>query len=294
MLFPMHMHYPSLLVFLALLFLWCRVWTDDENTFFFNPFVAGPMRMVDRVLAVLRAPLPFLPNRALAALALLGALALKAAVFPALGNPGALFPMRYHHAWAVDIFIFLMFTFQISGVHAILRWMSPRRHDRAAQVAELVARPLAWIRPAPLQLLAVIGGIFVLCALPFAIVFFLIGRDVGAMANELFSETAKQAEFTEAFQHIHVKLWLSLSLTNTLAILQLWSRCALLAIFASLLGLVMPRGNVAVCGRDFASLLLGRFSGLLPVGMVDVTPLVFFYALNWLHGWLLGFIPKLF
>jgi hypothetical protein len=74
--------------------------------------------------------------------------------------------------------------------------------------------------------------------------------------------------------------------------LQIWSHLTLLAILVSWLGLLMPRSYAAAYGRDFCSLLLGRFSGLLVVGMMDLTPLVFFFVVRWLHEQLAALIAQ--
>ena len=265
---------PNLLIHLALLFLWCRVWTDNDRAFVFNPLVTAPMRAVNRVLGWLRAPLPFLPDRALAAVALLLALALKALVAcklhppfweadPPAGNLNLLYLRHYLWCWKTEAAAFLVFTFQIAAINALLLLMSPRRMDRAGQVAELLSRPAGWIRSPALQLPVAFAAIFTCCALPQYAQLFHTGSAVAAKIH---------ASITGA------------SLVSIINILQVWSHCTLLAILFSLLGLLMPRSYAAAYGRDISTLLLGRFSGLLVVGMMDLTPLVFFYAVNWLHG----------
>jgi hypothetical protein len=265
------MTYPNLLIHLALLFLWCRIWTDDDRDFFFNPFISGPMRVVNRVLDVLRAPLPFLPDRVLAAIALLAALALKAAVSKPAGETNPF----YHLHLVVEIIAFLIFAFQIAAINAILLLMSPRRYGRAGQVADLFARPVGWIRPAALQLLVVPVAIFLCCQLS-NIAWFR----VSIIRVELFMQySLSKTMFISVILHF----------LNTL---QVWSKCTLLAILASWAGLIMPRSLVAAYGRDFCSLLLGRFSGSLVVGMMDLTPLVFFFVVRWLHEQLAALIAQ--
>ena len=266
------MDYLNLLINLALLFLWCRIWTDDENTFFFNPLISAPMRVVDKMLGVLRMPLPFLPNRALAALALLGALAVKAAVLPAGFSAG----YGYKIFYLSEILYFLIFTLQIAALNALLRLMSPQRYGRAAQVADLVSRPVGWMRPVAPQLLAVFIAVYV----------------CGSALSVLTSLPHVNARLF--FEFFINKQMVAFAATHFLNILLIWSQLTLLAILSSWTGLIMPGRPIAMYGREFCSLLLGRFSGLLVVGMMDLTPLIFFYVLGWLHGVLAQFVNQLF
>ena len=248
---------PELLLNLALLLLWCRVWTttNDDRAFYFNPLASSMMRATDRVLGWLRAPLPFLPNRALAGLALLLALALKALVMYSRG--GTLFPVDYSNCLINEATLFLIFALQIAGLNALIRLISPGRAGRAGQVAELATRPVSWIPQTAHQMLAALAGIAIIMRLAH-------------------------------HPHIHAVL------RTCVDILQIWSQCTLLAILASLVGLFAPHSPVAAHGREYAAFLLGRFSGLLVVGMLDVTPILFFYGLNFTHGVLYGLIPKFF
>ena len=274
------MDYLNLLINLALLFLWCRIWTDDENTFFFNPLVSAPMRVVDKILGVLRMPLPFLPNRVLAALALLGALALKAMVLP---NVYKIVGVGYANWYISEILNFIIFTLQIAAINALLCLMSPRRLNRAGQVADLLSRPVAWIRPVALQLLVVLVSIHVF-------------RSIDHILDSLFL-IKFELSFTNPDWFLSPFLETSSFVLTTIRFLDtlfIWSQCTLIAILSSWTGLIMPRSPVAAYGREFCSLLLGRFSGLLVVGMMDLTPLIFFYVLGWLHGVLAQFVNQLF
>ena len=258
---------PTLLLHLALLFFWCRIWTEDDRAYFFNPLVLGPMRVVDRVVETLRTPLPFLPRRTLAGLALLGALALKALLWPASvimfvheNVPNVVFTVPYPIQLLNELTLFLILTFQVAAIHAVLRMSSRRRMDRAAQVVELVSRPVGWIQPVWLQLPIAFLGIGV-CILLTTFVFSL--------------------PYSSA---------LYLSVLSCVNILHVWSRCVLIAILLSWLGLLMPRSAVALHAREFTAVLMGRLSGLLVVGMMDMTPLVVFIAVDYLHGQLLQWL----
>jgi len=261
----------AMLFHLPLLFLWLRVWTGDDRAFVFNPLLTGPMRAVDRVLGVLRAPFPFLPDRALAALALTLALALKALAFPRV--PRGL-PWFFLQGFHVEVWEFIVFTFQIAAIHAVVRLSSPRTTSRAAQTVELLARPVSFIRPVVWQLPTVLLGI-VACTL---LVSFLC--DLPASLEPAFWEKVRDN-------------WRFYSgLGFVVDILQVWSRCLLLSILISWLSLFNPRNYAASCAREFSNCLLGRLAGLLPVGMMDMTPLVVFMVVNHLHGWLVRMVAN--
>jgi len=251
------MTYPELLLNLALLLLWCRIWTraDDPRAFYFNPLASSMMRATDRVLGWLRAPLPSLPDRALAGLALLLALALKALVM--YSRPSTLWPVGYHVFLINEVTLFLVFALQIAGLNALIRLISPGRSGRAGQVAEIVSRPVSWIPQTALQQVAALAGIYIIMRLTHCPCI----RDV---------------------------------LRTCVDILQLWSQCTLLAILASLVSLFAPHSAIAAHGREYAAFLLGRFSGLLVVGMLDLTPILFFYGLGFVHGVLYNLIPRFF
>ena len=260
------MDYPNLLINLALLFLWCRIWTDDENTFFFNPLISGPMRVVDRILGFVHNALPVLPNRALAAVTLLAALALKTLL------------STTYVSWSVyaallknQMVTFLIFTFQIAALNALLTLMSPHS-GRAGQLAKLFSRPVEWLRPAVLQLPAALLGI-VVCSLG--------TLALSTTTYSLFDIFKTQPTF------VFIPL---LSIIN---ILEIWYQCTFLAIIVSLLGLLMPRSPAVAFARDWCALLLGRFSGWLMMGGMDLTPLLFFYVIRWLHIELLVMASRL-
>ena len=254
-----------MLFYLVLLFLWLRVWTGGDRAFVFNPLLTGPMRAVDRVLGVLRAPFPFLPDRALAALALTLALALKALAFPRV--PRGL-PWFFLQGFHVEVWEFIVFTFQIAAIHAVVRLSSPRTTSRAAQTVELLARPVSFIRPVAWQLPVVATGILV-CPLLASLLFYFPASLETAFWKWVLGDWRNQT-----------------GLVFLIDILQVWSRCLLLSILISWLSLFNPRNYAASCAREFSNCLLGRLAGLLPVGMMDMTPLVVFMVVNHLHGWL--------
>jgi len=261
----------ALLFHLALLFLWCRVWTRDDRAFFFNPLVSGPMRVVDRILGVLRIPLPFLPTQALAALALLGVLALKAFALSTIEWRTDGMSLGFLHGFQMELWAFLFFAIQIAAIHAILRVTSKQRATRAAQTVELLARPVSLIRPVAWQLLAASVAGIIACSL---LAYFSLH----------FPNSLDSVFWTRMLDE-----WpLCIGLPFFVDILQVWSRCLLLAIVLSWIEIFKPRSPIASCAREFSSFLLGRLSGLLPVGMVDMTPLVVFVAVNHLHKWLDG------
>jgi len=272
------MNYPfsyfNFITHLALLFLWCRIWTDDDRNYFFNPFVTGPMRVVDRVLGVLRIPFPFLPNRVLAAIALITALAVKGVVTHYIFFSQTA-PFSFFKISRMEIWYFLVSALLIAGLNALLRLISPRRMDRAGQVADLFARPIGWIRPVALQLPTVFIVIFI----------FVVFDHLRFRSSFIDQQFAPMPIDYGAlfFSTLFSKSALLFAIVYFLGILHVWSQLTLLAILASWLGLIMPRSPIAVYGREFCSLLLGRFSGLLVVGMMDLTPLIFFLVIGWLH-----------
>ena len=258
----------AILFHLSLLFLWCRVWTRDDHAFFFNPHISGPMRVVDRILNALRTPLPFLPNRVLAALALLGVLALKTLAFPRIQDG---IPLAFSYGLRLEVWAFLIFTFQIAAIHAVLRLSSRQRSSRAAQTVELVSRPVSFLRPVALQLPAALLGIAV-CVL---------------LADVIERLPAAPTTLALLSKSRDVFPW-GVALRHGVDILHVWSHCLLLAVLVSWLEIFRPRNYAASCAREYTSFLLGRLSGLLLVGMMDLTPLVAFIVLDNLHRWLAG------
>ncbi len=272
------MPYLDLAINLFLLFLWCRIWTEDENTFFFNPFISAPMRVVDRILGFFHHALPFLSNRVLAAIALLAALTIKTFIFLSPVRSAPLYVYIAH-----EVANFFVFTLQITCIYALLRLMSKPRLDRAGQVADLLTRPVGKISPVAYQLLLAPICMYLIHVIQHTLPMLSSIRSIIATGDILRPDNLRFLFYTPFV----------FSLTSFIGTLQVWSQCTLLAIVVSLVGLITPQSPVAACGRDFARLLLGHFSGLLVVGMMDLTPFLFFFALDWIHRHLMTLVAHL-
>jgi len=275
---------------LLLLLFWVRLWTISEREFHFNPFLSGPMRLVDGVTSFLRPILPFVPERAISLLILMFGLAFRAVLFFRLDFPwrltlGAIFAFTpkaegLTGALVFSLLDFLFFIARFWSLYLLIQILTPVfRRERASQAFHYAAQPFSLMRRG-LQLVVLVAvhlilvheasiyGHFGMPSLPTTPAFSTLTLNVGPAVAE----------------------WLRLGWLTAASVadgLLAMRTCLLAFVFGGLAAaLVQNPGLRQVC-QEAMDVLMGRFGRRpLQVGLFDFTPILFFVAINLIHGFL--------
>jgi hypothetical protein len=277
---------------LLLLLFWVRLWTNPEQEFYFNPFLSGPMRLVDGTTSFLRPILPFVPERAICLLILAFGLVFRAALFFRLGFPwsitlGAAFPFTPRveglpGALAFSLLDFLFFIARFWSLYLLVQLLTPvLRRDRATQAFHYAALPFSLLRRwAQLIVLVAVHLILVREADLYgklAMPAVQAGLTLPPLALGLGAELSDLLRLG----------WLTAaSVADGLLALR---TCLLAFVFGGLAATLVQNPGLRQVTQEALDVLLGRFSRRpLLVGMFDLTPILFFVAINLIHGFLIA------
>ena len=269
--------------FLLLLF-WVRLWSQPDRELYFNPFLSAPTRLTDRVLDFLRPALP-LPRRLMALLLLLFLLVFRAVALNhfraetpwviTLGSVLAFSPREpgVPGALTFSALHFLFFIVHYWGVYVLIQLLTPiKRRDRASEAFRFAALPLSalnrWLQ---LLMLAVITS---------GLVYGLAQR--GSLALQtLPGLPAPQSSLQASAETAHRLLFYGgltiLSMTDSLIAA---TNLMFVFILGGLASLVLQNALVAAVSNEGVNVLLGRFSRRMLMGMMDLTPIFYFFALG--------------
>lgn len=275
---------------ILLLLFWVRLWTNPENEFHFNPFLSGPLRLVDGTTSFLRPILPFLPERLICLLILMFGLAFRAVLFFRLGFPwsltlGAVFAFTptaegLPGALVFSLLDFLFFIARFWSLFLLIQILTPvRRRERAAQALFYAAQPFSLLRRwAQLIVLVAVHlflvheadsyGQFILPPLPTNLAIPPLSFNFGAEAAELL----RLGWLTAA------------SVADGLLAMR---TCLLASVFGGLAAALVQNQGLRQVTQEAMDVLMGRFGRRpLQVGLFDLTPILFFVVINLIHGFL--------
>lgn len=286
------MLYLQLLFNLFLLLFWVRIWVRPVNEFYFNPFLSGTTRLVDRILNFLR-PVLMLPDQ-VASLFLLTFFSLfKTLFFMRFGGGvtlsfGTLFsfaPNPQHTSFGFLVLFgalqFALFLVRLWTLYFLVRLLArPTRLTRAAEAFAFFCRPFSLL-PFLMQPFALLFLHFCLTAVIVSLGFIpsvlsTLMPDAPAPAADLFLAGHPLAVF--------LKLgWLSLmSYADGL----MWMNNALLlSIVGSFLSMIFGLKTVMLICAESVDVILGRFSRRqTATSGIDFTPMIFFFLVNFIYG----------
>ena len=273
---------------LLVLLFWVRFWAASEQEFYFNPFLSAPARLTDRVVDFLRPVLP-LPGRLTALLLVAFVLAFRAVALQhffaenwpwtvTIGPFFAFTPRQpgVHGALLFSLLDFLFFIARFWGLYLFVQALTPvMRRDRGSEAFHVAAMPLSaqrwW-----LQLLLLVATHAVL-------VYELTRVGVATLhaAEGMPHSTAPMLPDVSTADHLLHLGWLTaLSLADAL---QAGKACMLAFIIGSFVSLLLQNAALNAVCNEGVSVLLGRFARRIPVGMLDFTPILYFFGVNILY-----------
>ncbi len=282
---------------LFLLLLWARIWIDSDQEFYFNPLLSAPVRLTDRIFDFLRPVFIGLPSRGIALFTLLFLLAFRGAVVYKAAAAWSLtvgmvvqrqLPLESWQACMLFSGLeFLVFLVRLWGLALLISLITPtRRPDRATLAFRFFTVPFSVLPRLPLAACVVLLNVLVMLALQHVGVQPMTESIVGLKPLDAGLDWAQPIAAL-------VQLgWLTaLSLSDVL----LMARSAMLVCVFTGLGaaLLQKRGLQQLCNEAVQVLLGGFGRRPLLVGMMDLTPIVYFMALDFLYRLAVGVLHTL-
>lgn len=278
---------------ILLLFFWFRLWSRDDRSLFFNPFLAGITRVTDSVFHFLRPAFLGLPARGVAVIAILLLLALRAFAAPRAPAGWLLrigFELREPHTSQLISFLaftllsFAIFLFKLCGLSLLfLRPDSGTDGQRTTSAFHALTQPFTsipfYLRPPALFVFGIAIGVAVNMA----------GQPANSPTDAALSAfgSLSPAGISPA---LIVRCAVS-AVAGWVDVLALLVQLMIGLIIGSWVALFTGAPAVAGFCREWTDFLLGPMRRYpLQVGSLDLTPIIFIVLLNVLHNFANGFL----
>lgn len=274
-----------LINFLLFLF-WIRLWADPQREFYFNPFLSGPIRMVDTVVGALG-----LPPKLTCLFILTFGLTFRAALAfrfshnwqISLGSVFFFQPVarQFPHLLLFSVLDFMFFIVRLWSAYVVIRLITPpSRRDRATEAFHFAVRPFS--RLLPLPRLAVLALAHLLLVLELTQNAKQIPHP-GAAALGGNLPSIPHAAIPDALAKLLSHGWMAAaSFADGLNAM----RAALVAVvIGGFLAAILQNQVLRQICFEAMNVILGRFARApFAAGMIDFTPLIFFFALQILYS----------
>jgi len=273
----------------GLLLFWYRIWTGGDREVLFNHYMGPLHRISERALGFLRPVMFGLPLRATAAVALLFLIVFRGFVLHGVSAPeGAGWVMTLgfegsvsdHHSLLIHMVVsglsFAMFLFKVWGFSLVYAWgRSTYSSGHAQEAIHLAARPFS---DAPSHLKPIFLLVF---GMALALAVNLSGTPLqGSPGDISYWREAPVLSIILRFAISAMADWAGLLPTIRSLLL--------LLIIGSWVSMFASAGNLAFICREWLDTLLGplrRFP--IRIGMLDLTPLIFFFVLRFVYQFLI-------
>jgi len=271
----------ELLINVAALLFWFRLWVPEERDLYFNPYLAALWRFSEQIVGALRAVFIRTPDRLIALLSLLFLLVFRGVVFYGLARRSPDVSWSLHLGFAqsrlqagnADFLLFLGFSFLSFAMFLFIVWglatfYAGRKQtslNYASRTLFHISQPFSLIRMEWRPLVFVAFGV---------VLALLVNGDI-ASPGDMFP--AGSLTLSNAMKSVLSALdgWVM----EVLTVLQLLMLVMILGSWAAMFSTSPALGYFC---RDWIELLLGplrRFP--LRLGMFDLTPLIFFLSLTY-------------
>jgi len=280
------MKYLHLAAHLFLLLFWARAWVKPANTFYFNPFLSGTVRLIDRITGFLR-PALMLPDRLTAVALLLFFWAFQTLFFARFDTDGKLLLWAWSFVpaevaplpgqqFAASGLSFAYFLTQLWTAYFLVGLIAPPgRPTRAQEAFSFFTSPFSRLpRLAQPLVLLTLHLVLVLA---------------------MFRLRAHTHTVHSAAQLLRLTCYAAISFTNALHAITL---SLFFFVFAGLGAQLLGAKTLALICRESVETLLGRFARTPTPGSLGFAPLIFFFVVNFIHGsilsgvlWLIAKIP---
>ena len=280
----------SILIFFTNIFflmLWMRLWKLEDHEFYFNPLLSAPTRMTDKMAGFLRPVLPGLPPRAIMAVTLLFLIIFRGVMLCSAGSNWLIvIGSNYAREFPVGDWIgcilfsltdFMVFLLRLWGLGLLVALMTPvPRRDRVTEAFRCFSLPLSLLRRFTMIPVFLLLNVLLVLHL----------QQTGRPFTGVLPSGVTALSITLNWQEpIRAALGLSWLTGLAAADIFLTAYGAVMAVvFTSLLALLTQNRALPVLSAEALHSLLGGFSRRpLMIGMIDLTPLAYFFVMNMLH-----------
>jgi len=272
---------------LFLMLFWMEIWCSDRASRSRNLMLAPVVQIQKTALDFLQPVLSILPRRMIAALALVFLLAFRGLAVP--HNVNWSVSLGFASTWSdgtrmsacliMSLLSFVVFLFKLWCISLIYtRTQQASSFNDSTDALYRLSRPFVDIPVnfRPLALLAVgilLAGLF---------------TAIGVSPLEVGSRT-NPPDLAMFFRLVIV------SLSGWVAVLPVIQNCLLLVIIGSFVSLFTGSHGLTAFCREWIDLLIGPLKRYpIRIGMLDLTPLVFMFALGFIHAFLYGILARSF
>ena len=267
---------------LVLLLFWSRIWLTDERDLVTNRYLAGFGRIQSKSIDFIRPVLPFLGPRTIALAALVVLIAFRGLAVPNDAQWSLSFGFVLGQAKGSSIpscmifstLSFVLFLFKLWGISLIfVRTRQQSQFQSSTDALYQLSRPFTDLEPIyrPLLLLA-------------------FGTVAGFLLTSLGGSNMAPGPGL-----VHALRMVILALSGWVALLPVVQQLLFLVLIGSWVSSFMGAPSLATFCRDWIDTLIGpmrRFP--IRIGMLDLTPLVFMFALGYVHILLQGVLLSAF
>ncbi len=267
----------------ALLIFWLRVWSGNSREFYFNPYLARLSNLTDKVFKFIEPVFFQAPVRLVALISLIFLL-----VFRCLLVKGESWTLGMGVFWitlddpgwgGLLAFSFLSFAMFVLNVWTFAVVYLPSRTSSAAHTRvaiRAITYPFSAIKVERRPVVLVIAGMAIVFMLSFLTDHF---RVAGPGGLEYVGDISEGGVIP------HVMRVAVISVSGLLEIIAAIRTLMLVLVIGSIVSMVAGSPNIAYVCNDWIELLLGFFRRYpLRMGMIDLTPLIFFLVLDIVDG----------
>ena len=268
---------------LFLLLFWVRLWSLPERELYFNPFLSAPTRLTDRILDFLRPVLP-IPGRLAALLILAFLLIFRGIVLnhfaetaPMSITVGLVFQFTprlagLHGALIFSALHFFLFIAHFWGLYLCIQLLTPvLRRDRASEAFHFAALPLSALRWWLQIPLLVVLNVFLVYEL-ISVGILSVQTPPGMPAPPPLPADG------EWVKQILYHGWLTaLSVADSLLLAK---NAMIVFILGGLAAMLTQNPLLNAISNEGVNVLLGRFVRRVCIGLFDLTPILYFFAMD--------------
>jgi hypothetical protein len=274
-----------LIINFGLLLFWIRLWADPRREFYFNPFLSGPVKFVDSVVGALG-----LPVRLTCILIIGFGLIFKTAVafrysYPwelSLGSVFFFTPTTsvFSQLLTFSVLDFLLFVVRLWTTYLLIGLITPAaRHNRATEAFHFAARPFSLM--APLARFALLVAAHVL-------IVFELTQSATYRTLEVASVRGGLPQMPPTGLPEVVVSFLRLGWMAAASFadgLNAMRSAVMVLVISSLLAMIMRNNLLRQISHEALNVVMGRFArSSFSAGVVDLGPLVFFFALQIIYS----------
>lgn len=262
-----------------LLILWYRMWTADDGSLFFNPYLAPARRVSDAIADFLRPVFFRVPTRGILAIAIVFLLVFRGLAVPRQNAGGVLFGLEYWRpstdgaasCIAFSFASFAIFLFKIWGLSLIYsRGGTAGTHTEEA--LGRAAYPFTGIRQAARPLFLLAAGIAICSILRRA------GSEGFVYAGGRLLPLVAVPGSSTMSSGLQLAV---VAIAGWVDVLRTMISILMLLIIGSWVSMFAGSQSIMFFCREWIDMLLGPIRKYpIRIGMIDLSPLIFFFVVG--------------